>query len=362
MQEAPLPPGDSAGACKEAQEEESLPAPPCPVPNPGAFPGGGLAPCGSGASQAERPQEQVAAFSRPRCCTASLGRAGAAPAAGAEGGTEATGAAEGLCKGQSSPRCSLAPGSKEICEGTYQRLDSLEETIRELELTIHEISSHPLAEFVFPKELLGQAGPEDACEKTEEGLGDLKRCSWDSRTALDLSQAKGDAPWSPSPSRTKPPLLPKPQPPHLTAPQVYVLLSLLPCSAPDSLWCLSSSTSTCSLSVTPPPGRARLESGSVSFAPRHSDGFGKRRQAGARLQAAEPAAGRLAVPVPPCAHPFTQHRIRPWWLSGTFWPGRFWGLSTLPVTSTGLGDKAASLGLHKRFSNERQFERGSCFS
>lgn len=250
VREAPLPPGDSAGACKEAQRGESSPAPACPAPNPAAFPGGGPAPRGSGASRAGRPREQVAAFSRPRRRTASLGRAGAAPAAGGEGGAEASGAAEGLCKGRSSPRCSLTPGSKEICEGTYQRLDSLEETIRELELTIREISSHPLAESVFPKELLGQAGPEDAREKTEEGLGDLKRSSWDSRTAPDRSQAKGDAPRSPSPSKTKPPLLPKPRLP-LAAPQVSVLLSLLPCSAPDSLWCLSSSTSTCSFSVTP---------------------------------------------------------------------------------------------------------------
>ncbi|NXE84095.1 SRCN1 inhibitor, partial [Cochlearius cochlearius] len=218
VQEAPLPPGDSAGACEEAQREESSPAPACPVPNPGAFPGRGPAPCGSGASPAERPQEQVAAFSRPSRCTASLGQAGVALAAGGEGGTEATGAVEGPCKGQLSPRCSMTPCSKEIYEGTYQRLDSLEETIRELEITISEISSHPLAEFVFPKELLGQAGPKDASGKTKEGLGDLKRSSCDSRTALDRSQAEGDAPQSPPPSKTKPPLLPKPQLP-LDAPQ-----------------------------------------------------------------------------------------------------------------------------------------------
>ncbi|NXX53044.1 SRCN1 inhibitor, partial [Scopus umbretta] len=215
VREASLPPGHSAGACKQVQREDSLPAPACPVPNPGAFSGRDPAPWGSGQSQAEHPREQVAAFSRPSRCAASPCRGGVAPAAGGEGHTEDSGAggnaAEGVCRGQLSPRRSMTPCSKEIYEGTYQRLDSLEETIRELEITISEISSHPLAEFVFPKELLGQAGSKDAGKETKEGLGDLKRSSCDNRTALDLSQAKDDAPESPSPSKTKPPLLPKPQ-------------------------------------------------------------------------------------------------------------------------------------------------------
>ncbi|NXS51145.1 SRCN1 inhibitor, partial [Balaeniceps rex] len=219
VQEASLPPGDSAGACKQAQREDSLPAPACPLPTPGAFSGRDAAPRGSGRSQAEHPQEQVAAFSRPSHCAASPGRVGVALAAGGEGGTEDTGAggkaAEGVCKGRSSPRRSMTPCSKEIYEGTYQRLDSLEETIRELEITISEISSHPFVEFVFPKELLGQAGAKDGSEEAKEGLGGLKRSSCDTRTALDL---KDDAPESPSPSKTKPPLLPKPQLP-LDAPQ-----------------------------------------------------------------------------------------------------------------------------------------------
>ncbi|NXT41557.1 SRCN1 inhibitor, partial [Pelecanoides urinatrix] len=218
--EASLPPEDSAGACKQSRRDDNSPA--CPVPNPGSFPGRDPAPQGGGQSGAEHPQEQVAAFWRPSHCAASPGRGGAAPAAGGEGGTEdarAGGmAVEGLCKGPLSPRHSMTPHSKEICEGTYQRLDSLEETIRELEITIIEISSHPSLEFVFPKELLGQAGSKDVGEETEEGLGDLKHSSCDSGTALDLSQAKDDAPESPSPSKTKPPLLPKPQLP-LDTPQ-----------------------------------------------------------------------------------------------------------------------------------------------
>ncbi|KAF1497600.1 SRC kinase signaling inhibitor 1, partial [Eudyptula minor novaehollandiae] len=215
VREASLPPGDSAGACRQVQREDNSPAPACPVPNPGAFLGRDPAPRGSGQSQAEHPQEQVVAFSRPSHCAASPGRGGVALAAGGKGSAEDAGAGEkvpeGLCKGQLSPCRSMTPRSKEIYEGTYQRLDSLEETIRELEITISEISSHPSVEFVFSKDLLGQVGSKDASEETKEGLGDLKHSSCDNGTALDLSQAKDDAPESPSPSKTKPPLLPKPQ-------------------------------------------------------------------------------------------------------------------------------------------------------
>lgn len=235
MREASLPPGDSAGACKEAWREDSLPAPACPVPNRRAFPGRDPAPRGSGEFRAEHPQERVAAFTRASRCAASLGRDGVAQAAeGAEDSGAGGKALEGLCKGQVSPHCSMTPRSKEIYEGTYQRLDSLEETIRELEITISEISSHPSVEFVFPKELPGQAGSKDAVKETKQGLGDVKHRSCAHGTALDLSQAKDDAPKSQSPSKTKPPLLPKPQLPLDTL-QVYFLLSLLLCSAPDSL-------------------------------------------------------------------------------------------------------------------------------
>lgn len=108
-----------------------------------------------------------------------------------------------------------------ICEGTYQRLDSLEETIRELEITISEISSHPSVEFVLPKELRGATG---ASKESTGGLGDLKPTSCDNGTVLDLSQPKDGAPKGPSPSKTKPPLLPKPQVP--ATPQVYFQFSL----------------------------------------------------------------------------------------------------------------------------------------
>ncbi|XP_061298723.1 SRC kinase signaling inhibitor 1 isoform X5 [Pezoporus flaviventris] len=195
-----VPPGDSAW------REDSSPAPACPVPHPGASPSRAPAPWGSGQSRPELPH-----------VTASPCR----------GGTEDAGvgrkAAEGVCKGQLSPRCSMSPCSKEIYEGTYQRLDSLEETIRELEITISEISSHPAVESVFPKELLGPAGSKDAREETKEGVGDLRHGSCDDGTILDLSQARDDAPKSLSPSKTKPPLLPKPQSGGVSIPAMKVV-------------------------------------------------------------------------------------------------------------------------------------------
>ncbi|NWU72456.1 SRCN1 inhibitor, partial [Pterocles burchelli] len=207
---ASLPPGDAG---KEQQRGGS-----CPAPNPGAIPGRDPAPQGIGQSRAEHPQERVVAFSRPSHCTASPGQAGMAMAAGGKGGAEAAGAggqaAEGLCEGSLPP--SMTARSREICEGTYQRLDSLEETIRELELTISELGSHPSAGFVFPKELLGPAGSQPAGEETREGLGDPRHSSCDNGTALDLSQARDDAPKSPSPSKPRPALLPKPQLPLAT--------------------------------------------------------------------------------------------------------------------------------------------------
>ncbi|NXP21632.1 SRCN1 inhibitor, partial [Scytalopus superciliaris] len=202
VQEASLPPGDSAGA--------STPAPACPVPNPGAFPGRDPAPQGKGPSQAEHPPEQVTVCPRPSHGTAAPGWAAGAGAARGDTGVGGK-VAEGLCKGLVSPRRSTTPGSKEIYEDTYQRLDSLEETIRELEMTISEISSHPSVESVLPKDLLGLAGAKEAAKETETGPGDPKHRSCDDGTVLDLSQAKDDAPKSPTPSKTKPPLLPKPQ-------------------------------------------------------------------------------------------------------------------------------------------------------
>ncbi|NWR42521.1 SRCN1 inhibitor, partial [Regulus satrapa] len=201
-------PGHSAGAPKASRSGESPPAPSrelsaCPAPPAGIPAGRDPAPRAAGHSRAEEfPElhslEQIPAGSSH--ATAPPGWDGGAPAAGADPGTGAR-VTGGLCRGRSPPGRPVAPDRKEIYEDTYQRLDSLEETIRELEMTISEISSHPAVEFVFPKEALGSG----------KSLGDLGHGGCDGDTALDLSQAKDCAPKSPFPGRTKPALLPKPQ-------------------------------------------------------------------------------------------------------------------------------------------------------
>ncbi|NWV86620.1 SRCN1 inhibitor, partial [Dasyornis broadbenti] len=172
---ARLPLGRSAGAPKAAWME----------PAPGILAGRDPAPRATPHSRAEQPLEEIPA--PPEWD-------GAATAAGGDPGA----GREGLSRG------------RDVAEDTYQRLDSLEETIRELEMTISEISSHPAVEFAFPKDSLGS-------REAERRPGDFGRGSCDEATALDLSQAKDGTARSPSPSRTKPPLLPKPQLPPGTA-------------------------------------------------------------------------------------------------------------------------------------------------
>ncbi|NWR06518.1 SRCN1 inhibitor, partial [Paradoxornis webbianus] len=194
---AGLAAGHSAGAPREEK-------PPGPGREPPASPG---IPAGSdpaGRSRPERPPEQTPA--RSPGSAAPPGWDGAAPAAAGEPGTGGEVPEEDPCGGQSSPR--RRAGKKEIYEDTYQRLDSLEETIRELEMTISEISSHPAVGFLLPR---------DSPRSQEDGRspGDLGRggggCDGD--TALDLSQATGGAAKSLFGGRTKPALLPKPRPP-----------------------------------------------------------------------------------------------------------------------------------------------------
>ncbi|XP_067326110.1 SRC kinase signaling inhibitor 1 isoform X3 [Anolis sagrei] len=48
--------------------------------------------------------------------------------------------------------------SREICKDTYQRLDNLEETIRDLEIAISEISSKATTELICPQNYFGQLG------------------------------------------------------------------------------------------------------------------------------------------------------------------------------------------------------------
>ncbi|NWI01491.1 SRCN1 inhibitor, partial [Tichodroma muraria] len=204
---ARLAPGHSAGAPKAARREESPPAPGreppgCPVQHPGIAAGRAPAPRAAGHSREEQPLEQIPARSSHAAAPPGWDRG--APAAAADPEAEGE-VAEGLRRGHWSPGSSAAPDKKEIYEDTYQRLDSLEETIRELEMTISEISSHPAVEFVFPKDALGSG------EKAGKSLGDLGHGGCDGDTALDLSQAKDGAPKGPFPGRTKPALLPKPQ-------------------------------------------------------------------------------------------------------------------------------------------------------
>ncbi|NWX54219.1 SRCN1 inhibitor, partial [Promerops cafer] len=203
---AGLAPGHLAGAPKAAWREESPAAPgreppAWPVANAGIARGEDPAPRATGHSRAEQPLEQTPA--RSGRATAPPRWDGGAPAAGGDPGTGGR-VAEGLCGGHLSPGRPASPRKKEIYEDTYQRLDSLEETIRELEMTISEISSHPAVEFVFPEDALGS-------EEAGKSPGDLGHGGCDGDTALDLSQAKDGAPRSPFPSRTKPALLPKPQ-------------------------------------------------------------------------------------------------------------------------------------------------------
>ncbi|NWI38202.1 SRCN1 inhibitor, partial [Picathartes gymnocephalus] len=204
---ARLAPGHSAGPPRAAWREKSPPAPgrePRPVPHPGIPAGRDPAPRGTGHSRAEQPPEPIPAGSSH--ATAPPGWEGEAPAAGEDPGIGGK-VAEGLCRGHLSPG---RAGKKEIYKDTYQRLDSLEETIRELEMTISEISSHPAVEFAFPEEAPGS-------EEVGKSPGDLGRGGRGGDTALDLGQAKDGAARSPSPSRTKPALLPKPQLPPGTA-------------------------------------------------------------------------------------------------------------------------------------------------
>uniref|UniRef100_A0A6I8QD23 SRC kinase signaling inhibitor 1 n=1 Tax=Xenopus tropicalis TaxID=8364 RepID=A0A6I8QD23_XENTR len=93
--------------------------------------------------------------------------------------------------------------SMDICRSTYKRLDSLEESIRELELTINEIGVQQ------PVAITQNATAEchQSCEpqkETEQGQSSLLSGDETLQHTDDGSQVN-------SPTRTKPPLLPKPQ-------------------------------------------------------------------------------------------------------------------------------------------------------
>ncbi|XP_041433915.1 SRC kinase signaling inhibitor 1 isoform X2 [Xenopus laevis] len=97
--------------------------------------------------------------------------------------------------------------SMDICRNTYKRLAGLEESIRELELTINEIGVQQPVEFT-------QDASAECCQQSyalqkETGQGQLNMLSGNEPLQA-LPRAGNGIPVS-SPSKTKPPLLPKPQ-------------------------------------------------------------------------------------------------------------------------------------------------------
>ncbi|XP_042199214.1 sickle tail protein homolog isoform X3 [Callorhinchus milii] len=108
------------------------------------------------------------------------------------------------------------PRTEDIKNKTYRRLDSLEETIRELESTLSEISQHPSTEYLFSKGFLAEPKPAESLEQLVDdpelfgsdrppGAGGESQAS----AAADVQPLPSPTKKSPT-SRTKPPLLPKP--------------------------------------------------------------------------------------------------------------------------------------------------------
>ncbi|XP_034611620.1 SRC kinase signaling inhibitor 1 isoform X1 [Trachemys scripta elegans] len=214
---------DPSGASKQAQREDltGCPVSKCPTPRPRSFPGKDPNHQVSEQLTIQPPEEHFRASSRSSEHRATSGRRtldqladgeetkAASNTGGSPAEREQEPDLEDKTKEEMSPLGFASLSSHEICECTYQRLDSLEETIRELEMTINEINIHPSAEFLFRRELLGQQGSQDD-RGLKEGLGDLEHSCWHART-MDSGQGEADAPRRSSLSGTKPPLLPKPQ-------------------------------------------------------------------------------------------------------------------------------------------------------
>ncbi|XP_067869668.1 SRC kinase signaling inhibitor 1-like isoform X7 [Heterodontus francisci] len=118
--------------------------------------------------------------------------------------------------------------TEEIKNSTYKTMDSLEETIRELESTITQISQHPSADFLFSKTFLGVPNIQ---ESREELVDELDIYGASSQPVVVEKEEDIDVPhlidqsshatstsknMSPS-SKVKPPLLPKPMLPSADA-------------------------------------------------------------------------------------------------------------------------------------------------
>ncbi|KAG6938376.1 SRC kinase signaling inhibitor 1 [Chelydra serpentina] len=215
---------DPSEASKQVQREDlaGCLASKCPTPRPRSFPGKDPNHQVSDQLMIQPPEEHVNASSRSSEHRATSGQRtldrladgeetkAASNTGGSPAGREHELDLEGKAKEEMSPLGFASPSSHEICECTYQRLDSLEETIRELEMTISEINIHPSAELIFRRELVGELESQDARGGLKEGLGDLEHSCWHART-VDSGQGEADAPRRSSLSGTKPPLLPKPQ-------------------------------------------------------------------------------------------------------------------------------------------------------
>lgn len=118
--------------------------------------------------------------------------------------------------------------SHEIFKDTYQRLDNLEETIRELEMAISEIGFPAPVGFTFPQ--LRSVGAEKEAGKVDTSVSGCSRATSES-TAFDcqmlMPQEASNGPPKSSPTSSKPSLLPKPQCLLTGNPQVQLFLIIL---------------------------------------------------------------------------------------------------------------------------------------
>ncbi|XP_066554726.1 sickle tail protein homolog [Amia ocellicauda] len=102
--------------------------------------------------------------------------------------------------------------SNEIRRSTYKKLDSLEETIRELESTLQEISAHPSAGHLFSQEFLGRLGTAPDSGNTQVDCPrDIEQIQISGLLASTDPQAGTTGLEATSPvTRQKPPVPPKP--------------------------------------------------------------------------------------------------------------------------------------------------------
>ncbi|XP_072343564.1 SRC kinase signaling inhibitor 1 isoform X3 [Scyliorhinus torazame] len=112
--------------------------------------------------------------------------------------------------------------TEEIKNSTYKTMDSLEETIRELESTITQISQHPCNDFIFSKEFLSVPNisetrdPNIYAASNQPIMGEKEEavsCLLDQPPPTPSTSQKNTSPTS----KVKPPLLPKPQLPPADA-------------------------------------------------------------------------------------------------------------------------------------------------